>query len=206
MTADSMSRWISELKKGDGDAARQIWIRCFSQLIRHARDYLAAAPCRVSDEEDVVQNVFLSLCRGAEAGRFPKLNDRSDLWQILTMLTHQKVVDGIRCETRKKRGGGRVRTESVFLNQNGSQTGFAQIASEDLGPEYLVELSENLQHLLSRLGSESVRQVARYRLEGYSICEIAATLGITTRSVERKLRQIRAEWAEPLGLDLPDAV
>ena len=37
--------------------------------------------------EDVVVDAFDSLCRGVQAGRFPNLDDRDDLWQVLMLLT-----------------------------------------------------------------------------------------------------------------------
>ena len=198
---DSMTSWIAELKAGNEDAAGRIWDECFSQLVAHARHRLENVPLRVFDEDDIVQSVFVSLCQGAAAGRFPKLNVRSDLWQILLMLTHQKVVDRIRKETTQKRGGGDLRGDSLFLEDPDRVGGFDQMAGAELTPHYMLELSENIQHLYAQLGSDSLRQVASLRLAGYSNREIAEQLGLTNRSVERKLQQIRGEWSEQLDPD-----
>jgi hypothetical protein len=46
-----------------------------------------------ADEEDVALSAFDSLCRGVEAGRFPQLFDRSDLWLVLVLVTTYKVAD-----------------------------------------------------------------------------------------------------------------
>jgi tRNA C32,U32 (ribose-2'-O)-methylase TrmJ len=51
----------------------------------------------------------------------------------------------------------------------------------------------------SALGEESLRQVAVHALEGFSTEEIAAKLGCTRRTVERKLERIRDKWTR-LGL------
>jgi hypothetical protein len=64
---------------------------------------------RAADEEDVALSAFHSFCRDAEAGRFPELGDRKDLWQILVMLTARKAWALIEHEGRQKtRRGSRV--------------------------------------------------------------------------------------------------
>jgi len=49
----------------------------------------------------VALGVFDSFCRGAEQGRFPKLDDRHDLWRLLVLLTAGKVARLVRCEFRQ---------------------------------------------------------------------------------------------------------
>ena len=47
----------------------------------------------------------------------------------------------------------------------------------------------------ARVGADPVlRRVALLKLEGYTNPEIATELGITARTVERKLDRIRARW------------
>jgi hypothetical protein len=53
-------------------------------------------------------------------------------------------------------------------------------------------------HLLNFLKDDSLRQVALYKLKKLTNDEIAAQLGCTSRSVERKLCVIRNKW-ETMG-------
>ncbi len=70
---------------------------------------LGDLPRRVADEEDVVLSAFHDFLRGVEEGRFTRLDDREDLWQVLVMLTERKAI-GLRRKTQaEKRGGGQVR-------------------------------------------------------------------------------------------------
>ena len=46
------------------------------------------------------------------------------------------------------------------------------------------------------IGGCTLKTVALRKLEGYDVQEIAAELGASTRTVERKLRLIRAIWEE----------
>lgn len=201
MSERSVTEWIRELKEGEDQAAKRLWDRYFSRLVACARKRLRNVPRRSFDEEDVAQSVFLSLCRGAEQGRFPKLNNRDDLWQLLVMLTRDKVVNQVRRNTRKKRGGGLVRGDSIFRGTEGDRAGFDVFLGQAPDPKFLAALDEQYHRLLQALRTDDQRRVAELRLEGYSNDEIAAQLGVTTRSIERKLKIIRTQWTKELGED-----
>src|SRR4051794_22068524 len=106
----SITVWIRALKSGDRAAARPLWEAYFRRLVALARARLHATSRRVADEEDVALSAFDSLIRRAEAGRFPEMEDRDDLWRLLVVLTVRKAIDHARREGRQVRGGGRVRS------------------------------------------------------------------------------------------------
>src|SRR5437868_6100048 len=110
----SVTRWIGGLKEGDPEAARRLWQRYFDDLVRLARARLRDAPRGAADEEDAALSAFDSLCRGAAAVRFPRLDDREDLWRVLVTITARKAADLIQHERRRKRGGGRVLAEAAL--------------------------------------------------------------------------------------------
>jgi RNA polymerase sigma factor (sigma-70 family) len=191
---EKITLWLEQFKQGDQIAAQKIWETCVEELTAYARKQFGNQPRRVADEEDIVQSAFASFCRGIDAKRFHGLDDRSDLWQLLLMLTHQKFVDHTRRALRRKRGGGQVRGDSIFQQSMDSGRGFNQITDDTLDPQFAVELSEGIELMLSSLGNSTLRSVAMMRLEGYSNEEIAQHLNLSTRSIERKLKQIRAQW------------
>lgn len=196
----SISLWLSGLKRGEEEAARQVFERCFERLIQVAKSRMAGASRRVADEEDVALSVFHSLCRGAAAGRFERLRDRGELWQMLVAITQQKVVDLMRHNVRQKRGGGEVRGESVFLENDAEQLarGIDEYAIEELTPQFLCTLAEEHQRLLGLLRDDTLRKIALLRMEGYADEEIATQLGISLRTVERKLQLIREQWTKEI--------
>jgi DNA-directed RNA polymerase specialized sigma24 family protein len=149
--------------------------------------------CRAADEEDVALSAFDSFCRGAERGRFPKLHDRGDLWQLLVVLTDRKAIDLVRHERRARRGGGRVRDEGALAGAESSAP-LHDIADPEPSPEFAAQLAEQCQRLLACLDGDELRSVAQWKLEGYTIEEIAAKLGCVPRTVDRRLRLIRAAW------------
>ena len=85
-------------RRGDSYAAQKLWERYLDRLVRLARRKLGGAPRRAADEEDVAIAAFANFYRGVEAGRFSKLDDRDDLWQLLIVLTERNAIDQIRRE------------------------------------------------------------------------------------------------------------
>jgi DNA-directed RNA polymerase specialized sigma24 family protein len=114
-TSGSVTYWIRLLDQGDGQAAQALWERYFPRLVGLARQKLRGGPRQVADEEDVALSVFDTVFRRAEAGRFPQLADRDDLWRLLVLITARKAINQRRHELRRKRGGGRVHGESGLV-------------------------------------------------------------------------------------------
>src|SRR3954452_9611195 len=106
---------IKSLKVGDQEAARRLWERYFADLVRLARARLKNAPRGAADEEDVALDAFDCLCRGVQAGRFPRLDNREDLWRILLTITVRKAFNHVEYERRLRRGGVRAMAEAARL-------------------------------------------------------------------------------------------
>jgi DNA-directed RNA polymerase specialized sigma24 family protein len=200
LTAQSVSQWIAHLKEGNADAAQRLWERYAMRLVELARRRLKDAPKRIADEEDVAASVFHSLCRGAAEGRFQNVKNRDDLWWLLLAITKQKVVDHVRRETAQKRGAGRTLLESGLNGNPDDSKGFAldRLIGDEPTPEFVLMLEEQHERLLGLLRDDRLRQIAVFRIEGFSVPEIAADLKVSTRSIERKLQLIRGAWSREL--------
>ncbi len=197
---DSVTAWIGALKDGHDLASRKLWEKYFGQLVRVAARRLGSSARRIADEEDVAVSVFDSLCRGAAAGRFKQLQDRDDLWKLLSAIAGMKAADQVRRQTAKKRGGTTLRGESVFEGVGGDSIhGLGQLADAEPSPEFLAIMDEQQQAMFAALPEESQRAVATLRFEGYSNEEIANRLGMSLRTVERKLKVIREIWTTTFG-------
>jgi len=194
----SVTCWISLLKAGDSAAAQRVFECYFERMVRFARKKLGVAPRRVADEEDVAQSAIKSFCLGAARGKFPQLADRDDLWRLLVTITARKAIRQADHARRQKRGEGKVRGESVFVRDDGSEEygGIDQVVGEEPTPAFALEVAEEFARLLDRLGDDTLRRVAVLKMQGYHNEEIAAQVGCALRSVERKLRGIRAIWSE----------
>lgn len=195
---NSVSQFIDGLKLGDERAAQEIWQRFYQRLLAQADHKLKASPRKAMDEEDVVQRAFADFFVQVRQGRFPKLNDRNDLWQVLAMLVDRRAKDQIKRQNTQKAGGGRVHTESVFLvgETSGGDNGIAQIRDALPTPELAMELIELMQSRLTVLRDDEQRQIALYKMQGYSNREIAELMQSSERTVERNLHSIRNQWED----------
>jgi DNA-directed RNA polymerase specialized sigma24 family protein len=195
MSAESVSQWLRLLQSGDPAAAQPLWERYFHRLAGLARTKLEGRPRLGADEEDVALSAFASFCRGAEAGRFPQLADRDDLWRLLFTLTERKAQNLVRDERRQKRGGGAVLGESALVRAgDSSPAGLEQVSGREPTPEFAAEVAEECRHLLDRLDDAELRAIAVWKMEGDSTPQIAARLGCALSTVERRLRLIRQIW------------
>lgn len=199
---DSVTHWFEQIREGDSMAARAIWERYYPELVRLAREKLRGTPRRVADEDDIADSVMKSLFLAAQKGRFPDLADRHDLWRLLLRMTARKVVDLKRREGRKRRGGGRVRGESVLDGDDsgGDWGGLAEVIGDEPTPEFAAMMAEEFQRLLERLDSDDLATLAVAKMEGYTNEEIAKRLDCSVRTVERQLRLIRRKWQEEQSL------
>lgn len=139
-------------------------------------------------------SAFDSLWHGVEEGRFPRLEDRDDLWQVLMLITARKAINQIKHEARKKRGEGRVRAASTLANDETEGVFFADLISKEPDPAMIAQLIEDRQRLFDALTDEQVRQVAMWKMEGCTNAEIAEKQGCVERTIERRLRIIRQVW------------
>jgi RNA polymerase sigma factor (sigma-70 family) len=190
---------MRRLPSGDPAAAQQLWQRYFQDLVRLARRHLGRTLRRAADEEDVALSAFDSFCRGAAAGRFPQLQDRDDLWQVLVVVTTRKAIDLVHHERRRKRGGGNVLDEAAYRGSAGSPAeppDLGLIIGREPTPAFAAEVAEELERLLARLPDAPLRALALLKLEGYTNEEIATQLGCAVSTVQRRLRLIRGAWEQ----------
>lgn len=190
----SITTWLGELRRGNADAAQPLWERYFARLVAFARSRLKGMERRAADEEDVALSAFHSFCQAAE--RFPRLNNREDLWQVLVMVTARKAIKERRRQQTLKRGGSPEPEGHSTRPTNHEIEELEQLVGSEPDPQFAAMLAEHFEVLLAALPSADLREVARLRLEAYSSSEIADRIGCTERTVRRRLVLIRAIWED----------
>jgi DNA-directed RNA polymerase specialized sigma24 family protein len=172
-------------------------------LVRLAGKKLPSHCRRSFDEEDIALSAFRSFCDRAGRGQFPQLNDRDDLWRLLATITVRKALDTMRHQRRQKRGGGNVLGESALLvggDHDGDRDcggdGLGEVLSREPTPEAVARFADDYRRFMDRLQDPALRAIALRRLEGQTAPQIAAEARVSTKTIERKLRLIRAIWSE----------
>ncbi len=196
----SVSRWIAGLRAGDAEAARPLWDRYFDDLVRVARAKIRQArrPGADEDEEDAALSAFDSFCAGLARGSFPRLVDRDDLWRLLVVITARKAWAQAERRGRQKRGG-LVRVASGTFGGEDDEIGLDHLAGAEPTPEFSATVAEEYGRLLGSLEDDGLRQVALWRMDGYTVDEIADRLGCARRTVARRLDLIRKTWTADDG-------
>jgi DNA-directed RNA polymerase specialized sigma24 family protein len=194
--AERITLWIDRLKRGDEEAASKIWDEFFPRVQGLARKRLGSLPQRDYDADDLALSALNALCRGAEQGKFQQLENSSDLWQILAMITVRKAAAAWRKKSRSPEVG-----ESIFQSPDGDVRPGMQQVPDGRAPAELVDaLSDTCADLLAQL-DDRLREVALLRLSGYSNEEIAEKVGRSVKSIERYMKMIREIWKQP-GTDV----
>jgi RNA polymerase sigma factor (sigma-70 family) len=186
----SFADLIQRLRAGEQSAPTEIFRRYSERLVSLAGQRIARCLRQKIDAEDVVQSAFLSFFRENRADQF-RMASWNDLWSLLLTLTLRKCDGQLRRFTSLKRSINREKP----LNLAESSALWEPIAREPT-PAEAGALAETIESLLNRL-EERDRTIAELTLQGCSSGQIAARVGLSERSVFRKLKSIRALIDEP---------
>jgi len=194
----SVTRWIGGIKAGDDAAFRKLHERYFARLARLARRRVERGrPISAdADEEDVANSALNSFFEGVGRGRFPQLDGRDNLWQLLVVITERKATKQALRQGRLKRGGGRVHNEADLAADGATEpcTPLKQAVGREPSPEFAAMMAEECARLLALLRDDTLRQVAIKKMEGFTNDEIAQQLGFVRQTIARKLDLIRRTW------------
>lgn len=181
----TVTHWIHRLQSGDQQAVEPLWNEYFPRLVALARKSLRPNPSRVFDEEDAALSAFATFWRRVSTNGFDAISDRSSLWRLLATITMRKISRYRALDSAEKRGGKAERREL-----HDESLSFAEIFTADLD----IQAAE----MLELLQDETLIQIATLRLMNYNVEEVAVELGLSLRTIERKLKVIRTLWAETL--------
>jgi DNA-directed RNA polymerase specialized sigma24 family protein len=192
---------VERLKAGDQEAVNNLWNEYFPRLVKLARSKMRVTGRRVDDEEDVALSALDSFCRAVARGRFSQLEGRDNLWASLARIAACKVADRVERNKAQKRGGGRVRGDSILVGQAsaGSAAGFDRLEGRDQPPDVAALLAEEVERRLQRLedvADPDLRRVAELRMAGLTRNEVARALKCSVPTVDRRLSLIRALLSE----------
>lgn len=180
---------LGRLRRGDIDAASELYVLYAERLARVAKRQTAAALASRFDPEDVVQSVFRTFFRRFSAGAYD-LPDMEELWKLLLVISLNKLRKlgihhrALKRDARRTQGG-----DAVGALSNGD------------AQEAAVHLRMTIDELLEQLDESAVR-IVRLRMEGREVLEIAAMTSRSKRTVERVLQNFRQLLARQV-LEIP---
>ena len=200
---ESVTQWILQLKEGERAAVQKLWEGYFSRLVRMAQHWLRHTPTQVVEAEDVALSAFDTFCRRAEQGRFPRLFDRDDLWQLLVVIAFRKACNQIHHEARRQPRNGRVYHASALVREEADDAGsiFSRLIGREPDPAFAAQAVEEYRRLLAKLEDEQLQKIAEMKMADYTNAEIGQRLKPqrSVATIERKLARIRCIWVEEIS-------
>ncbi len=181
-------RLVSDIGKGDDDAAQVLFERYVGRLHKLAERQLAREISGRIDTEDVTQSVFRTLFRRIQAGQYA-VPPGDSIWQLLMTIALNKVrAVGAhhRAAKRDIRRSSDVEPETLTALATSDDEATVSVLRMTIG-----ELMHDL--------SESQQQIIQMRLESHDVMTIAATTKRSKRTVERVLHGFRQRLQQVLN-------
>ncbi len=169
----------------DEAMTKEFWDLFFPRLVQVANRTLA---CH-ADAEDAAQDALVKFWQKAREGDVPGDLNRFEIWSFLSTMTSRQAIDFLRKQSRQKRGGGKVHSESSL--GAGLDPGNPNLDSL-IGELGFHEFDLVLEELLDAL-DDQLKTILICRMMGYTNAEIAEMLGCTERHIRRQVAELREE-------------
>jgi RNA polymerase sigma factor (sigma-70 family) len=166
------------LRKGDEQAAAEVYRRYADRLLKLARSRLSARLSRRIDAEDVVQSAYRSFFLGMQTGEYC-VAESDDLWPLLAAI----VLNKLRRQAKRHRAARRAIDRETEIRDDDHGV----VAERQPSVVDLVVAAEEIAWLLQQLEPKQRAMVER-RLRGETIDEIAETMAVSERTVRRWLK------------------
>jgi RNA polymerase sigma-70 factor (ECF subfamily) len=184
--------FLARIQAGDEDAARELLARYEAEVRLVVRRQLPRLLRSRFDSLDFLQSVWGSFFRRVRSGHGPaEFEDSRHLVAFLARAAKNKVIDEYRRAASRKQD--MHREEPLWTEGNRPKDLPAQIDS----PSELAQAREVFGRLRDAL-PESKRCILELKAEGLSSRDIGERLGISERTVQRVLEELRrraeSEW------------
>ena len=187
---------IERAKSGDEDAFRELLLIQSPQLEAMIQAKLNQSNRAVVDVDDVLQEALVAIHRALPSGDF---SDEASFSAWCRRITENRMLDALRQQSRKKRGGDRQR-----VVENLSQDGrvIDGIPAEITRASVRVRREEEAEQVNQAVGElpTAQRQATKLKYQdGRSNQSIALILDKSTQAVEGLLKRAKKQLLELLG-------
>ncbi len=182
------SRYINEL-----------WDAFYPRLKATIAARVKAIHRPVASDSEIALSAFHSFIRRARDGQFADLNHEDQMWKLLRTIAVRKTHNARNHLRAQKRGGQhKIIGQADWAEHGDTPSHVAGAAARNEMHEEQLAASDMLEYLLSQLPEQRTRDIILLKLDGASLGAIAEFLEISTRTVQRELNRIEAEWQHQL--------
>ena len=168
---------LRRLRKGEDDAATQLYLRYARRLQGLARKQSSARLARRVDPEEIVQSVFRTFFRRVQTGDYD-IPPGEELWRLLLVITLNKIRRAALYHHAERRDVRRT----VGINYRLTAASESETA--------LATLQMVIADVIRDLPPAKAEMV-RLRIDGHEIDEIVTRTKRSKRTVERTLQDFR---------------
>jgi RNA polymerase sigma-70 factor (ECF subfamily) len=180
---DGIRALLARIHAGDDEAARELLVRYESKVRLVVRRQLPRLLRSRFDSLDFLQSVWGSFFQKIRTGP-NDLDEEGNLIAFLAWAARNKVIDEYRRAATQKQDIHRERPVQFDL------VGGSQLAKGGETPSQVAQARETYDRLLDLL-PEDRRVIVELKAQGYASKEIAARLGISERTVQRVLEDLK---------------
>lgn len=209
--SEPITRLLNAMHTGEDAVLARLFHFYAHHLRRIAESSLGQFERRVSDEDDLLAEVLGEFLMDGREGALPPFLSREDALNMLCVRVQQRARNIVRDAHCQKRGGGKVRGDSVFggIGRKPDSRGFDRLPAPDVAVDRPLLLAEEVAGLHARFLaclSPHLAPVARLWLQGLTPAEIQAELQISQTSVYRKLNRILERFEQVFPGSQPGSV
>jgi RNA polymerase sigma-70 factor (ECF subfamily) len=182
---------LQRFRDGEQDAATELFLKYGARLQALARSQTSASLGTRFDPEDVIQSVFRTFFRRAANGLYD-VPEGDELWQLLLVIALNKI--------RSLATYHRAAKRDISRTEEHVESDKSQYERSNIDKNYLDTLEVVLDDFLDSLPIVQA-EVARMRMQGFQVADIAEKTGRSKRTVERTLNSLRKSLLERLEID-----
>lgn len=180
---------FDRLRRGDEEAAREVFDRYLTRLVALARSRLSEKLARKVDADDIVQSALRSFFMRARDGQYA-IERAGDLWALLASITKHKLLKKARHYGQQKRNAG-IEQPIPGAERVDNNAAFADQPSD----AEAIALADEVEAMMREL-EPMQREMLELRLQGKTIPEVAAAVQRSERTVRRFLGNFRDQLEE----------
>jgi hypothetical protein len=174
-----------------------LWSLYYERLKDVVRGRVHSIKRPVANESEIALSAFHSLVQYLRAKDQPELPNQNEIWYLLKRIAFRKASRTKKHLLAKRRGGECVTFPGAGLdNQLTSHNGSSSNNKTAIPVAAEIEAEDWFNALIKKLPDEKHRNLIYLKLEGYTFCEIAEILQMSTRTARRIAAKIQANWQQ----------